>query len=113
LSSLPQIQGQRSRTPVPLVNIVEPDVVNDDDDDNNNNNEEGTVLRGGRKDKRMGFQGGCEEEKGDGGQFDGAGGQGGGMANLQRLLFCIVVGVLLHTQEINIKTRHAQESVTL
>ncbi len=28
--------------------------------------------------------------------------RGGGMGNLQRLLFCIVVGILLHTQEIGV-----------
>jgi hypothetical protein len=80
-SSSLRIQGQSLRTPVPLVNIVEPDVNNSDDDDNDdsddNNDDEGTVLRGGGDHKRMGFQGGCKEEKGNGGRFDSAGGRWG------------------------------------
>jgi hypothetical protein len=43
----------------------------------------------GRDDKRMGFQGGCKEEKGDGGQFNGAGGQGVD-GEPAKMLFCIV-----------------------
>ncbi len=59
---------------------------------------------GGGGHTRMGFWGGCEEEKGNRGQCNGAGGWGG-YGNLQRC--CFVVGVLLHTQELNIKTTHA------
>ncbi len=54
-----QIQWQRSRTPVPLVNIVKPDVADNEDDnddndngndnDDNDDNNKGVVLRGGKR----------------------------------------------------------------
>jgi hypothetical protein len=50
----------------------------------------------------MGFGGGCKEEKSDRGQCDGAGGQGGGWQSAK--MFSFVIGVLLHTLELNIKT---------
>ncbi len=47
----------------------------------------------GRDDERMGFHGGCKKEK-------------GGDGEPAKMLFCIVVGVLLLTKELNIKTAH-------
>ncbi len=60
LPSLLQIQWQRSRTPIPLVNIVKPDVADNEDDNNNgkdngndnddnDDNNKGMVLRGGKR----------------------------------------------------------------
>ncbi len=50
MSSLLRIPRRRSRTLVPVVDIVKPGVNDDEDNNNNNNNNKGTVLRGGERD---------------------------------------------------------------
>jgi hypothetical protein len=65
-------------------------------------------LRGGIDDKQMGFKEVARRRRAMK-DNDGAGGQGGGDGEPAKMLFCTVVGVLLHTWDLK-KKQHMRRN---
>ncbi len=120
MSSSSRILRPRSRTPDPLIDIVEPDVDDNDndndDDDDDDDNDKGAVLRGGGEmTNEWDFEEVARRRRATEDDLT-AWEEGGGMANLQRCCFVLWLEsyCILHRNKIqHVSTiRYAEEVLT-